>query len=50
MTAIIWEIIEMSTAKPLYVAAYYKSRYVDSQSASKLRRSLELAYSLKGNT
>ena len=47
---IIWVKIEMTTTKPLYVAAYYKTRNGDNQSEAELRRSLELAHSLKGNT
>ena len=47
---IIWVKFEMTTTKPLYVAAYYKPRYGDNQSTAELRRSLELVHLLKGNT
>ena len=40
----------MATTKPLYVAAYYKPLDGDAKSAAELRKSLELANSLKGNT
>ena len=46
---IVWVKIEMTTTKPLYVAAYYKPKDGDSKSAIELKRSLELADSLKGN-
>ena len=47
---LIWVKIEMATTKPLYVAAYYKPLDGDAKSAAELRKSLELANSLKGNT
>ena len=46
---IVWVKIEMATNKPLYVAAYYKPKDGDTKSAAELKRSLELADSLKGN-
>ena len=45
---IVWVKIEMATNKPLYVAAYYKPKDGDTKSAAELKRSLELANSLKG--
>ena len=45
---IIWVKIEIATAKPIYIAAYYRRKEGDTESIVELRRSLDLAAQLKG--
>ena len=47
---IIWVKIDMIMSKPLYVAAYYRTKEGDVESTAELWRSLYLVSTLKGNT
>ena len=46
---IIWVKINFVSAKSLLVAAYYRQKEADAESAEELRRSLELTSKTKGN-
>ena len=46
---IVWVKLNIVGAKPLYIAAYYRPRVGDAQSAEEFAKSLALVSKMKGN-